>query len=181
MKLESLPPAHCAFAIGSHPFEYLVGITSWIVTYRYHGAVNKTYTRTSSERKKFEEENKFEEYALFRFCKSVIWYRIRKITFHVFTNTKDLIVLEITITPEMKKEKNGHYFTIRQRGFPVMMFLSISDRKKIFLQFKSKILIKLINNTENIRNFILGNHCVDFVTYCLSDLNVQNNSAITNF
>ena len=39
------------------------------------------------------------------------------------------------------------------------MLLSISDRKKIFLQFRLKILIKLINNTENFRNFILGNHC----------------------
>ena len=52
----------------------------------------------------------------------------------------------------MEKEKNGHYFTIRQRGFSITMLLSISDRKKIFLQFKLKILIKLINNTENFRN-----------------------------
>ena len=51
----------------------------------------------------------------------------------------------------MEKEKNGHYFTIRQRGFSITMLLSISDRKKIFLQFKLKILIKLINNTENFR------------------------------
>ena len=72
VKLESVTPAHCAFAIGSHPFEYLAGITSWIVTYRYHGAVNKTYTRASPKRKKFEEENRFEEYALFQFYKSVI-------------------------------------------------------------------------------------------------------------
>lgn len=42
------------------------------MTYRYHGAINKTYTRTSSERKKFEKENKFEEYMLFQFYKSVI-------------------------------------------------------------------------------------------------------------
>lgn len=72
MKLESVAPAHCALAIGSHPLEHLVGITSQIVTYRYHGAVNKTYTRTSSKRKKPEKENKFEEYALFQFYKSVI-------------------------------------------------------------------------------------------------------------
>ncbi len=35
------------------------------MTYRYHGTIKKTYTRTSSERKKFKEENKLEEYALF--------------------------------------------------------------------------------------------------------------------
>ena len=29
------------------------------------------------------------------------------------------------VAPEMEKEKNGHYFTIRQRGFPVTMFLFI--------------------------------------------------------
>lgn len=72
MKLESVAPFNCAFDIGSHLFEYLVGITFKIMTYRYHGAINKTYTRTSSERKKFEKENKFEEYMLFQFYKSVI-------------------------------------------------------------------------------------------------------------
>ena len=82
-----------------------------------------------------------------------------EITFHVFTNTIDVIMLEITISSEMEKEKNGHDLTIRQGGFPVTMFLSISDRKKIFLQFKLKILIKLINKTEIFRNFILGDHC----------------------
>ena len=79
--------------------------------------------------------------------------------FHVSTNTIDAIVFEVTISPEMEKKKNSHYFTIRQRSFSITMLLSISDRKKIFLQFKIKILIKLINNTENFRNFILGNHC----------------------
>ena len=157
MKLESVTPSHCAFAISGHPFEYFVGITSQIVAYRYHGAINKTYTRTSSERKKFEEENKLEEYALFQFYKFVIWYSIREIRFHVSTNTIDVIVFEVTVSPEMEKKKNGHYFTIRQRSFSITMLLSISDRKKIFLQFKIKILIKLINNTENFRSFILGN------------------------
>ena len=52
----------------------------------------------------------------------------------------------------MEKKKNSHYFTIRQRSFSITMLLSISDRKKIFLQLKIKILIKLINNTENFRN-----------------------------
>ena len=79
--------------------------------------------------------------------------------FHVSTNTIDAIVFEVTISPEMEKKKHSHYFTIRQRSFSITMSLSISDRKKIFLQFKIKILIKLINNTENFRNFILGNHC----------------------
>ena len=71
VKLESVLPTHCAFAIGS-PLKYLVGIMSWIVIYRYHGAATKTYTRTSSECQKSEEENRFEEYALFQFYKSVI-------------------------------------------------------------------------------------------------------------
>ncbi len=79
----------------------------------------------------------------------------------------------------MEKEKNGHDFTIRQGGFPVTMFLSISDRKKIFLQFKLKILIKLINNTENFRTLVII--AIDFVITCLSYLNVQTNSVITNF
>ena len=48
---------------------------------------------------------------------------------------KKVIVLEITITPDMEKE-NGHYVTIRQRGFPVAMFFFLCERKKFFLQFK---------------------------------------------
>ena len=87
------------------------------MTYRYHGAINKTYTRTSSERKKFEKENKFEEYMLFQFYKSVIRYHFREITFHVFTNTKDVIVLEIMTIPEMEQDKNGYYFTIHREVF----------------------------------------------------------------
>ena len=79
--------------------------------------------------------------------------------FHVSTNTIDAIVFEVTISPEMEKKRNSHYFTIRQRSFSITMLPSISDRKKNFLQLKIKILIKLINNTENFRNFILGNHC----------------------
>ena len=34
---------------------------------------------------------------------------LSEITFHVFTNIIDVIVLEITISPEMEKEKNSHY------------------------------------------------------------------------
>ena len=78
----------------------------------------------------------------------------------------------------MEKKKNSHYFTIRQRRFSITMLPSISDRKKIFLQFKIKILIKLINNTENFRNFII---VINFVIICLSDLKIQNNPVITNF
>ena len=85
--------------------------------------------------------------------------------FHVSTNTIDAIAFEVTISSEMEKKKNSHYFTIRQRSFSITTLLSISDRKKIFLQFKIKILIKLINNTENFRNFILGNHCHQFCNY----------------
>ncbi len=99
----------------------------------------------------------------------------------MFTITIDVIMLEITISSEMGKEKNGHDFTIRQGDFPVTMLFSISYRKKIFLQFKLKILIKLINNTENFRNFILVIIAINFVITCLSDLKKQNNSVITNF
>lgn len=49
----------------------------------------------------------------------------------MFTNTNDVIVLEIMVALDMEKEKNSHYFTIRQRGFLVAVFLSINDRKKI--------------------------------------------------
>ena len=62
MKLESVTPSHCVFAIGGPPLEYFVGITSQIVAYRYHSAINKTYPRTSSEHKKFEEENKLPDF-----------------------------------------------------------------------------------------------------------------------
>lgn len=34
-------------------------------------------------------------------------------TFKLLPNIIDVIVLEITISPEMEKEKNSHYFTIR--------------------------------------------------------------------
>ena len=72
VKLESVTPFHCAFAIGSHSIEHLVGITSCIVQYRYHGSAIIIYTHTSSECPMSEKENRFEEYALFQFYKSVI-------------------------------------------------------------------------------------------------------------
>lgn len=50
----------------------------------------------------------------------------------MFTDTIDVIMLEITISSEMEKEKNGHNFTNSLWCFPVTMFLFISDKKKIF-------------------------------------------------
>lgn len=88
----------------------------------------------------------------------------------MFTNTKDVIVLEITVTLDIEKEKNGHYFTIRQRGFLVTVFLFISDRKRIFFNSRSKFLSNSLIIQKKSVVLSLAITVAYFVTYCLSDL-----------
>ena len=54
-----------------------------------------------------------------------------------------LIVLEITKSPEMEKQKNGHYFTIRQRGFTITIFFPSATRRRFFFNSNSSIIQKI--------------------------------------
>lgn len=150
------------------------------MAHRYHCAINKICTRTSSKRKKFDKEYQFEEYVLFQFYKSIILYRFRKILCHVFRNTIDVILLEITKCLE-KGKKNCYYFTVRQRGFLIAIFIPIGDWKKISFQLKIKILINssIIRKISVILSFLVI--MAKFVICCFSDLKIQINSVITNF
>lgn len=67
-------------------------------------------------------------------------------------------MFEVGECAEMKHNQDGHDFTVGQRCFTMPM--AVPDRRDEFAfdNFRIKILTKFIQCTENIRNFVLGNH-----------------------
>lgn len=149
MKFEPVASSHRALPVRGHTFEDLVGITPEVMAYGYHRAVHKTYAGASPEGIKFEKEYELEEYALLQFHKPVVGYGVWKITLHMPTDAAEVIALEITVSPEIEEEKDGHYFAIRERCLPVAVFPTIGGGKGIFLHFLLEVLIKLVYNAEN--------------------------------
>ena len=162
MQLEAVTPAHCPFPICSHALENLVGIPPQVVADRNHCAVHKADAGTSAESVKPKEKHQFEEHTAFQFHEPVVRYRIGKFTAQVYLDIVKVIMLEVGKCPEMEHYQDGHDFTIGKRRFTVPTTDTGRGYKFAFGYFRIKFLTKFIQSTENIRNFVLGNHMALF-------------------
>ena len=76
MQLESMTPAHGTLSVLGKAGKDLVVISSYIVTYGYHCAVNERYTRTLAEGIELHEQHHFAEYTRHELYKAIIGYRM---------------------------------------------------------------------------------------------------------
>lgn len=92
---------------------------------------------------------------LLSFIHSLIYTRMGKILFYVFTDIVDIIVFTITIT----SKKNGHNITLRGERFRLWCFLSLSEGGGFVFILSSKFLSNS-STMKNSNNFVFGNHVV---------------------
>ena len=114
--------------IPSYPFLSILGkagkdlvvISSYIVTYGYHGAVNIGDSRTTSEGKELHEQHQPAEHSWHEFNKAVIGNCVGQILTHYTPLTQfKIILLEIAICAEMIVYQNGHNPTFQESGLAV--------------------------------------------------------------
>lgn len=76
-------------------------------------------------------------------------------------------MLEISICIEVETDQYGDYFCIRHHAFATP-FRSLRCRwQTVFRHLDIKFLAKIIGNTENFSNFILGYHDMVFKVWYL--------------
>ena len=74
-----MAPAHGTLSVLGEAGKDLVVISSYIVTYGYHCAVNECYTRTLAEGIEFHEQHHLKEHSWHEFNEAVIGNRVGKI------------------------------------------------------------------------------------------------------
>src|SRR5574344_1258443 len=76
-------------------------------------------------------------------------------------------MLEITKRIEVEVDENRHHFRIAHETFSMAVFTSIRCFERIFLYLSIIFFAKIIDNTENFSNFVLGYHREYFCFICL--------------
>ena len=61
VQFEAVAPTHSTFSVLRETGKYLVEITPYIMTYRYHGTVDKCYSRTFTKGIKLHKHHHLEE------------------------------------------------------------------------------------------------------------------------
>jgi len=121
-----MAPAHGALSVLGKASKNFVVISSYIVTYGYHCAVNECYTRTLAEGIEFHEQHHLKEHSWHEFNEAVIGNRVGKIlTQHPFDPIQ-IILLEITICAEMIAYQNGHNLTFREPALAVSVAFAVT-------------------------------------------------------
>src|SRR5574344_31834 len=76
-------------------------------------------------------------------------------------------MLEITKRIEVEVDENRHHFRIAHETFSMAVFTSIRRFERVFLYLCVIFFAKIIDNTENFSNFVLGYHREYFCFVCL--------------
>ena len=182
VQLEPVTPPHRSLPVRSHALENLVGIAPEVMTDGNHRAVHEADTRAAAKGIELKEKRQLEEYAAFKFHEPVIGYRIRKVPTQMYPDIMQIVVLEVGERAKMN--------TIR------MVIISPSEREALrcrrripFEETSSPLAISISNfllksSTIQKISVILSWVIIEsyfFVSYCLSDSNLQNISVITYF
>jgi hypothetical protein len=162
MQLEAVTPSHRSLTIRSHALENFVGIASEVMAHRYHCRVHETDATTLAEALKFHEEHHVEEHARHELNETVVRDGIGKIAGEMSLYIKQVVMLEIGERAKVIAHKYGHYLAVAQPTLAVAVTVFRILKKKVFCTFRCKIITKLIHNTKNFCNFVLGNHRLYF-------------------
>ncbi|GAB6977291.1 hypothetical protein JCM15124A_22000 [Prevotella falsenii] len=126
MQLEPMTPTHGTLSVLGKTGKDLVEMTSYIMTYRNHRAVNERYACTPAEGMELHEQHHLEEHTGHEFHKTVIGHGSREFMSEPPTDTVLIILFEITICTEVIAYKDCHYFTLRKSSLTVPTTFSIA-------------------------------------------------------
>lgn len=126
MQLESRAPTHGTLSVLGKAGKDFVVISSYIVTYGYHCAVNKRYTRTLAEGIELHEHHHLKGHSWHEFNEAVIGNRVGEILTHHPFDPIQIILLEIAICAEMIAYQNGHNLTFREPALAVSVAFTVT-------------------------------------------------------
>ena len=143
MRFEAMAPSHCALAVLGYAREHLVEMSPGIVAHRYHRAVDERDPGTPPEGVHLHEE-----------------HQLDKDPRHA-PDEAQVVVLERAVRAEMIAYRHRHYLAFRHPPLAASAPASVRvpcGQAQVLCQFCVQILIKFIDDTKNLNNFVLGNH-----------------------
>lgn len=158
VQLEPVAPSHRAFPVLGEPLEHLVHVAAHVVADGYHGAVHEAHAAAPAKGFQPHEQHHAQEHARHELDEAVVGHGIGEITGHVLADVELVVMLEIGERAEVEAHDHGHDFALAQFPPPVAVALAIVSYAEVFGAFGIKILAKLIYDTENLYNFVVGNH-----------------------
>jgi hypothetical protein len=167
MQLETVIPPHRALASLGIAFEDFVIVNALVVAHRNTSAVDETDARTLSEAEQLKKQHHLHRQAALHLHEAVIRKLVRKQIRQMSFYKEHIVMLEITERVEVEVDENGHHFRIAHETFSMAVFTSIRCFERFFLYLSVIFFAKIIDNTENFSNFVLGYHREYFCFVCL--------------
>jgi hypothetical protein len=167
MQFEAVVPSHGAFASFGIAFEDFVAVNALVVAHRNTSAVDEADARTLSEAEQLKEQHHLHRQAALYLHEAVIGELVRKQIRQMSLYKEHIVMLEITERIEVEVDENRHHFRIAHETFSMAVFTTIRCFERIFLYLSVIFFAKIIDNTENFSNFVLGYHREYFCFVCL--------------
>ena len=161
VQLETVAPSHRAFPILGEPGEHLVEIPADVVAHGDHGTVDEGDAGTFPEGVQPHEKHHQQENPRCQLDEAVVRDGIRETVPHAPPDAAQVVVLEGAVRAEMVAHEYGHYLAFGQPAGAVPVpyaVLTHGGETQVLRKFLTQILVKLIDNTENLYNFVFGNH-----------------------
>lgn len=166
VELEAVAPSHRPLPVPGETGEDLVEIPPDVVADGDHRAVRESYPRAFTEGAELHEHHHLEEYMRHKLHETVVGNRVGKLTLELSADTVQVVLLEIAVHAEVVAYENGHYLTFGKPPFAVPVAFPaavLGGQAQVFGRFGVQILVKIVYNTENFRNYVFGNHRLLFL------------------
>ena len=125
VQLEAVTPSHGTLPVLGQPLEDFVEVTSDVVAYRDHGAVDKRNARAFAEGIEFHEHHHLEENAWHEFRETIVGNSVRKLLPELSTDTAEIVFLEVSVRAEMTACQDGHNLAFRESALTVTLSITI--------------------------------------------------------
>ena len=96
------------------------------MTYRYHGTVDKCYSRTFAKGIKLHKHHHTEENTWHELHETIVGYSIGELLLELSANAVEVVLLEVTVCTEMIAYKNCHNLAFRKTTFTVSITFSFA-------------------------------------------------------
>ena len=161
VQLEAVAPAHRALSVVGQPVEHLVEVPADVMADGNHGGIHEADARAVAEAPQVQEHHQGEEHPRHEFDKAVVRYGIGEIGLHVDLDEMHVVMLEVAECAKMVAHHDGHDLALGEPALAVPCTLLCGNwggQREVLAQFLVKILCEFVDNTENFRNFVSGNH-----------------------
>ena len=157
VQLEPEEPAHGALPSLGNALERLVDVDTLIPAHPEWSAVYETNARALAQQYLLDEQCKGNGHLLLQLDKPVVGYQLGEQMPEVLRHMLQIEVLQAAIPRTMKQYHDQHDFCLGKRPVTVVWTL-IRGFYSIFRHHCIIKFAKIICNTENFSNFVLGKH-----------------------